>query len=453
MTTSSVVEGQNRSMPRSRRALGSPTDRNIQRLALAESARNGLWFIPGVAVLGVGILSVVLVRADRTWPDLPSVFHGDPASARDLLTTIASSTLAMTTLVLSITIVALQLASQQFSPRVMRTFFRDTGTKVALGIFLATTVFALLVLREVVPASNGTVGFVPDQSVSVAFLLVLASLGAFVYYLNHVAHAIQAVHIINAVAEETRRAIADRPDLAPMAADDWPVRSADLTLCSERPPGVLVSVDEFDVVELARRHRLRIRLVVHIGDYVPSGAPLAELWSDHEGDHPTVTSMALTPMLGFGRERTMRQDVAFGFRQLADMAEKALSPAANDPTTAVQALDLIHDLLRRLAARPDPPGVFRDEGDVARLDVPTHGWEEMVHLAFDEIRQYGAGTFQVQRRMRATIDDLLLAVGDDPDRIAALEAQRSLLDRGADEHFTQPEDRRRAGMADDGSGG
>ena len=440
-------------MPRDRRAAGTTPDRNIRLVAILEAIRGGLWFIPLTAVIGVSILAAILLQVDQAHPDMPAAFNGDASSARDLLSTIASSTLTMTTLVLSITIVALQLASQQFSPRVMRTFFRDTGTKVALGVFLATTVFALLVLREIVPEGTGRAEFVPDESVSVAFGLVLASLVAFVYYLNHVAHSIRAVHIMNAVAAETRMAIRDCATTeAPLARGEWPDRAPDARLASERAPGVVVSIDEHDVIELARQRGLRIRLVAHIGDFVPSGAPLADIWAD-EGDDPAIEAPDLNPLIGLGRERTMRQDVAFGFRQLVDMAEKALSPALNDPTTAVQALDLIHDLLRRLAVLPDPKGVFRDDDGIARLAVPVHGWDEMIHLAFDEIRQYGGSAFQVQRRMRATIDDLLRAVGEDPRRVAALEAQRDLLDRAAQEHFLDGRDRRWAEAADRVAGG
>lgn len=421
-------------------------DHDVRRIALTERLRSGLWFIPAVMVLVVAVVASVLISVERSHPDLPLGFGGDASSAQDLLATIAASTLTMATLVLSITIVALQLASQQFSPRVMRTFLRDTGTKVALGVFLATTVYALLVLRQVLPESDERPEFVPGLAVSVAFGLTLGALGAFVYYLNHVAHSIRAVHIMEAVAAETRGAIRDLAfDGEVLGPDEWPDRPADAVISSEQPPGALVGIDENDLVFLAERHGARIRLLVHVGDYLPSGMPLAEVWSD-EGP-VGVTGAEVLRHVGLGRERTMRQDVAFGFRQLVDMAEKALSPAINDPTTAVQGIDRIHDLLRRLALRPDPPGVYRDGTGTPRLTVPIHGWDELVHLSFDEIRQYGGGALQVQQRLRGVLDDLRTVVAADPSRVAALDTQRRLLDRAAAEHFTEPEDRARAGAA------
>ncbi len=424
-----------------------PPDHDIRRFALRESIRNGLWFIPAMMVLAVAVLGRALAALDEHVVELPGSFRGDASSAQTLLATIAASTLTMTTLVVSITIVALQLASQQFSPRVMRTFFRDTGTKVALGVFLSTTVYALLVLRIVVPEDGGTAEYVPALSVSVAFVLMLASLGAFLYYLNHVAHSIRAVHIMEAVAAETRAAIRHRHSSDDhLAPGEWPERAPDLVLLSEQPPGAIVGIDEDDLVLLASRHRARIEIIPHVGDYVPSMTPLARIWSE-DGVAPETTAADITRHVGLGRERTMRQDVAFGFRQLADMAEKALSPAVNDPTTATQAIDRIHDLLRRIAVAPDPCPIYRDTDGTARLLLPVHDWEEIVHLSLDEIRQYGGNSLQVQRILRFLLGDLCDLVEARPDRLGPLQAQRELLDRAAARSFIDPEDQIRAGMA------
>ncbi|WP_421121153.1 DUF2254 domain-containing protein [Aquihabitans daechungensis] len=423
-----------------------PPDHDIRRFALQESIRNGLWFIPATMVLGTAILGRGLAALDEHGTDLPGAFRGDASSAQTLLATIAASTLTMTTLVVSITIVALQLASQQFSPRVMRTFFRDTGTKVALGVFLSTTVYALLVLRVVVP-EDGTAGeYVPGCSVSAAFVFMLGSLAAFVYYLNHVAHSIRAVHIMEAVAAETRDAIRHRhsPD-DQLAPGEWPARPPDLVVRSELPPGAVIGIDEDDLVALAASQRIAIEIIPHIGDYAPSMTPLARIWSD-DGAAPTTTAADITRHVGLGRERTMGQDVAFGFRQLVDMADRALSPAVNDPTTATQVIDRIHDLLRRIAIAPDPCPVYRDSEGAARLLVPVQDWDDIVHLALDEIRQYGGGSLHVQRMLRILLEDLTALVADRPDRLAPLLVQRSLLDRAAARAFFDPEDQLRAGM-------
>jgi uncharacterized membrane protein len=392
-------------------------------------------------VAGAGLLATGLTAYDQNEHWFPFRFRGDASSAQDMLSTIASATLTMTTLVVSITVVALQLASQQFSPRVMRTFFRDRGTKVALGVFLSTTVYALLVLRKVLPEASGREEFVPEISVTVAFGLMLASLAAFLFYLNHVAHSIRAVHIMESVAAETRTAIrslyvAD-DQLAP---GEWPERAPDLVLASEQAPGSVVTIDEDDLVALAERHRVRIRLIPAVGDYLPSNAPLAEVWCD-AGATSAITADEVVALIGLGRERTMRQDAAFGFRQLVDMAAKALSPGINDPTTAVQVLDRLHDLLRRLAVLDDPCPIHRSADGVARVDSPVHRWDDYVHLAFDEIRRYGADSIQVHQRLHRILDDLEVVVHDRPERRTVLARQRDLLERAADRSFEDPEDR------------
>lgn len=421
-----------------------PPDHDVRRFALSESIRNGLWFIPGAMVLATAIVGWGIAQLDEHAVRVPGTFRGNASSAQTLLATVAASTLTMTTLVLSITIVALQLASQQFSPRVMRTFFRDTGTKVALGVFLSTTVYALLVLRTVLPETDDRAEYLPALSVTAAFALMLCSLGAFLYYLNHVAHSIRAVHIMEAVAAETRRAIRDRHVVDDqLASGEWPDRDPDLVIGSEQPPGAVVGIDEDDLVLLAVGRGVRIEIVPHVGDYLPSGIALARVWSD-DGTPPRITAADITRYIGLGRERTMRQDVAFGFRQLVDMAEKALSPAVNDPTTATQAIDRIHDLLRRIAVTPEPCPVYRDESGEARLLIPTHGWDEIVHLAVDEVRRYGPESLQIHRILRAMLEDLHRAVADHPERRTIIESQQRLLDRSVERNFADPEDRARA---------
>lgn len=424
---------------------------DVRSTGLRESVRNGLWVIPALFVLGAIVLALVLRVADQEvdTSDAGWLFEGDASSAQSLLAVIATSIMTFTSLVLSVTVVALQLASQQFSPRVLRTFFRDTGTKVSLGIFVGTFVFTLMVLREVHPAIGDGAEIVPRISIGVAFVLGLVSLGAFVYYVNHVVHAIRIVAIIDAVAAETRAAIREvRVEGEPPAPGEVPDRPPDQVLLAEHAPGAVVTIDEDDLVALAARHGCLIRLVPRIGEFLPSQARLAEVWSVGGGGPGARHILGADDVLAhiaLHRERTMYQDVAFGFRQLVDIAEKALSPAVNDPTTAVQALDRIHDLLRRVAIRPAPSGFHRDGAGGLRLIHPVVSWADLVGLACDEIRQYGGGSAQVQRRMRAMLEDLAGLVGVE-DR-APLDRQVRLLDAAADRHFPDPDDRDRVGRS------
>ena len=180
---------------------------NTELAGVRETLRTGFWFVPSLFVAGAVVLSFLTVRVDRADHVLGWVaFTGGPTSAQQLLTTIATSMMTFTGLVFTITIVALQLASSQFSPRVLRTFLRDRGSQAALGVFTATFVYSLMVLVQVRTIATGTV-FVPGISITVAFVLLMASLGTFVFYVNHIAQSIRVVNIIESVAAETRTSL------------------------------------------------------------------------------------------------------------------------------------------------------------------------------------------------------------------------------------------------------
>lgn len=378
---------------------------------MRESMRTGYWVIPTVFIVGAMVAAATLVQVDRWRVDGGSgdLFGGGFESASQLLGTVASSTMAFTVLTFSIAIVTLQLASSQFSPRVLRTFLRDRGTQVPLGIFVATFVYSLLVLRTVRADDEGAGGaFVPGISVLVAIALAIACVGAFVYLINHVVHSIRVVTILDRTAGEGRSAIAaiypeTAPGEHPLEVPWEPADPPSLVVPNEGDAGVVVSVDTAGLVGLAAREDCVIELVAAVGDYVPYGAPLARVYAGGDGE---MSAGDLRRHLGFGIERTMTQDVAFGLRQLVDIADKALSPGINDPTTVVQVVGRIEDLLGRIAGRADPPSQHRDDDGTVRLVQPVVAWPDLVRLAFEEIRLYGSGSVQVLRRLRAALQAL-----------------------------------------------
>ncbi len=394
------------------------------RLAIwLESLRSRLWLIPALFAAGAALAAIITVTIDRTLgPDAtgPFVFGGGPESARTILSTIAAAMLSFTGLVFSVTMLVLQLASSQLSPRVTRTFLRDRKNQVVLGVFVATFVYALLVLREVRSVSD--IGFVPSIAVWWSFILLLASVVAFIYYIDHMAHAMRASTVIASVAAETRAAIERRyPDPVgsePVAA--LPVRATSATIHGHDRPGVVQAIDVERLCRLATDSDTVLEALVQVGDPLPGGAPIARVRGGGRVDADEVRDA-----FSVGDERSMDQDPAFGLRQLVDIADRALSPGINDPTTARQVVDQLHDLLRRLAVRHIPSPQRVDDDGALRVIVPAPDWADHVALAIDEIRTYGSGSIQVVRALRRMLDDLESIVPDD--RRAAIRRQRGQL--------------------------
>jgi uncharacterized membrane protein len=384
---------------------------------LREWAGGAFWLVPTGIVVTVGALALGLLRVDRALRERADVliaFGGGPDSARDLLSVIATSTLSLTGLVFSITVVVLVLASSQYTPRVLRTFLRDRLTQVALGAFLATFVYALVALRAV-RGSEGSPPdetFVPGLTLGVAYLLVLAAVGLFIHYISHIVQLVRIETIVTRIGADTRRTI-ERvsppapegpvpPDPPPPEPPGGPARRV-----AADQPGIVTAVDVPRVVRAAAEAGVVVALTRGIGEFVPEGGPLLTIWGDRRA---AVDAAVLRRAVTLRNQRTATADVAFGFRQLVDIAERALSPGVNDPTTAAQALDQIHDLLRRLGTRPLADGAHRDQGGAVRLLVPTPGWSDLVALALDEVRHWGGDSLQVRARLRTLLEDLLTAV-------------------------------------------
>jgi uncharacterized membrane protein len=408
-----------------------------------EALRMSLWFIPALSVTAAVGLAAGLIALDHRLPqarDWPLLFPGGAESARNLLSTIAAAMVTSISLIFSVTMVVLQLASAQYSPRVLRTFLRDRLVQAVLGVYLSTFVYSLLVLPSVTAASEQGPAFVPAVSVSVAVVLTLVSLGLFVRYIHHIAHSIRAVTVLRAVHDETRQSLDNLyPEEIGEAAPDVPLPSEEptATVRSLRP-GVMVAVDEDRLLDVAAEARLVVRIVPLMGDFVAEGAPVLDVWSPQ----PAVDGGALLDCIAFADERTIEQDAAFGFRQIVDIAERALSPGVNDPTTAAQAIDQLHDLLRRLVGREFPSRARVDRSGELRVIAPRLSWEDYVDLAFDEIRLYSGRSLQVVRRLRGALTDLVAAAP--ADRAGALERQLKLLDRDVTREFDDPLDRAKA---------
>ena len=402
------------------------------RLAWAKG-RDSLWFLPGVLTLLAAALAFVVTEADRrgvfdvevlrSW-----VFGGGVEGARGVLEAIAGGLITVTGVVFSVTIVALQLASSQFTPRVLRNFTADRGNQLVLGVFIATFTYTILVLRTVRSADDGEDPFVPRVAVTLAVVMVLVAIGFLIFYINHSARSIQVAAILDRVA---RRTIGDVHRLFPEQ-----VGQADQAEPSDsRPPeresatvaanvaGYLQAVDARALFRLGKGRRLVIAMEPNIGDFVVPGQPLASVSPRDAVDEEVCRHVRKAFLLG--PERTPEQDVEFGIVEISDIAIKALSPGINDPTTAVRCIDRLGEVLLELGTRRPPRPWRTEEGQVHYLARHTD-FARAVGLAFDQIRHFGASNPAIARKL-LEVTTRLAALVPHPRRTVLLAQAQAVL--------------------------
>ena len=387
---------------------------------IAVSVGSSLWFVPVMCVLAGAAISFGMISLDRAFEyrAIPQTLVGRPTSATAILTTIAVSMVSLAALVLTITMVVVQLAMGQFSPRIVQRILRDKPSQLAIGLFVATFVHAVLTIREVLDRGDGT-GQVPGLAVATSYLLVIASIAALVIYVHHLGQSLRVSAMIELVGQDTRKLINRRyPDTGPPLRVD----PQDPRVVAAEKSGVVTMIGTRELVAEAKRADCVLELVPALGAFVPAGAPLFIV----HGNPDDLNKKRLFAALNLKLEPTLDEDVAYGMRLLVDIAERSLSESPfQDPTTAVQAIDRLHDILRQLARRPFSDGRAFDEDGEIRLLVKTMTWENYVHLAFDEIRMAGAGSPQVTRRLLAALVDLRRVAL--PERIDVLDEQAVLL--------------------------
>jgi uncharacterized membrane protein len=404
----------------------SPRRRWSTKLAgWTEALEQHWWPLPmicvAIAILLLEVASAIDVELGSN-VDRWYVFGGGPPSARSVLSVIASSTLTFAGLVFSVTMVVLQLASSQFSPRVIRTFLRDRMSQAALGIFAGTFVYALLGLRKVHDGFENVSIQVPAFTVWTAVMMAIGCVVTFVLFVHHVANAIRASVVIQRIGAETRTALQRlHPEgIGAEKADPiWrpPTEVPDVVVPWSAASGVLQFVDEERIIRCAEQWDIMVFVTVEVGEFVAQGAPLLELW----GNVDAVQFRELIGALHVGGERTMQQDGTFGFRQLADVALRALSPSLNDPTTAIQAIHELHQLLRYLARRRlAEPNHVSSDGRL-RLVVRHPDWASYVRSSMEELRQSANDSTRVLAELRNVAKNI--AGIAPPHRRAELERQ------------------------------
>ncbi len=383
-----------------------------------DAVRTSLWPLPTFGVLLAVVLGILVplldVRVDTHLSGLLDtlIFNGDPGAARTVLDAISSSLITVTSLTFSLTVVTLQLASSQFSPRLLRTFTQDLFVQVTLAIFLATFTFSLTVLRSVRSPSEGGTIFVPRVSVTLSFLLALASVVSLVLFLAHLTRQIRVETMLQHVHDDALDTMSTnlvrRDD--PAASRTAPARPADPQVLWARSSGFLTSVDQDELVKAACHADAFVSVQRRPGSFVVFGTPLAHAWRTDGGRLGAEDLEKLQDQVGaavnLGQERTAAQDVGYGLRQMTDIVNKALSPGINDPTTGIHALGQSAALLGALTDYDLGPLVLVDDDDRSRVTLDRPGFAEMLDLAVAQPRAYGASDPQVLGRLYELLTDV-----------------------------------------------
>ncbi|HMP84797.1 MAG TPA: DUF2254 domain-containing protein, partial [Verrucomicrobiota bacterium] len=360
------------------------------------------WGVPFAYAITTLVLGMIIPRVEHHYfPNLVSTISA--ASAMAICSSIASGMIALTGIVFSLAIIMVQFSATAYSPRLVLWVARDSVVSHALGVFTATFLYALQMLAWVDRESSGKVPFVSGWLV---FVLLLASVGMFVALIERVG-LLQVTRMLIFTADQGRQAI---EELYPLWEDTEPMDLAAIrklpltqTLAYSGRPRIVQSLQVGELLALACTSKAVIEVTSAIGDSVLEKSPLLRVYSAQR----PLDENALRNAMELGDERTFQQDPKYAMRLVVDIAIKALSPAINDPTTAVQALDQIEDMLLRLGQRRLQMGVYRDENNSIRLVVPFPKWEDFLRLGLDEIRFCGANSIQVMRRMNALIKNLL----------------------------------------------
>jgi uncharacterized membrane protein len=401
--------------------------------AIVYGLRGGFLIRPFVIALALGAVGGALSSVEEQVPTLggwvPAMLfpsRQDPQVAQDILTVIAGSIMTVVSIVFAILLMTLTLASTQFSPRILISFVRDRGTQWTLGMFLGTFCYCMAAL----PAARALPKpFVPVLTVTGAMLLALIAVGWLVFFIHHISQAISVNHIVDRIARETEQVI---DELMPhprsrfeTAGQPMPSNATDTPVLNQRS-GYIRVIDTARLLELAKLWRIRIRVERSVGAFVPAGVPL--LMVSHEDRISPLRAVELLGAFDVGPTRTLQQDVEFGVIQIVDIALRAISPAVNDPSTAITCIDQLSRVLIRWLGRAPPDPVLYDPPHVARVAVPWISVEGMFDTAFEQIRHYAASDLAVSLRLLRGMADIGRTVQRDDLRAELLMRARGVVD-------------------------
>ena len=380
--------------------------------------RGGVLIRPLLIALALGCAGAVLSWAEETAPAIsgwvPTLLfpsHADPQIAQVILSSIATSIMTVVSIVFAVLLMTLTLASAQFSPRIILSFTRDGVMQWTLGVFLGTFLYCVAAL----PAARSLpTAFSPVATVFGAVLLALACVCWLLFFIHHISRAISVNQIVDKIASETESVIdvmmpAERRQARLRAASPPPDLVFDTPIASDRS-GYIRFIDLERLLDVAKSHRVSIHVPRRVGQFVPAGVPLMTIAKAER--LRSEGRAALLDAFDIGPSRTLQQDVEFGVLQIVDIALRALSPAVNDPSTAITCIDQLSRILIRFAAREPPEPMLFDLHGVPRVVIGWVDFERLLDNAFEQIRLYSQGDVAVSLRILRAFGDIMITVPD-----------------------------------------
>jgi uncharacterized membrane protein len=411
--------------------------------AIAYGLRGGFLIRPLVIALTLGGVGGVLSSLEEQVPTLaawvPTTLfpsRQDPQVAQVILSAIATSIMTVVSIVFAILLMTLTLASTQFSPRILVSFVRDRGTQWTLGVFLGTFSYCMAALPA---ARSQPVPFVPVLTVTGAMLLALVAVGWLIFFIHHISQAISVNHIVDRIARETELVIDElmpRPRGRVEPMNRPPRHETDDSPILNQRSGYVRFVDIPQLLYLAKSWRIHIRVERGVGQFVPAGVPLVQISREDRID--PLRAAELLGAFDIGPTRTLQQDVEFGVIQIVDIALRAISPAINDPSTAISCIDQLSRVLIRWLDRAPPASVLFDPPHVPRVFVPWISTDSMLDTAFEQVRHYATRDAAVSLRLLRAFGDIAGTLRHDDTRGKLLERARRVVE-GCGERFSQAE--------------
>ncbi len=414
--------------------------------------RTNLWLVPGIEVVAAIALFAGTLMLDRAAYrgdfGLPSwVISGTADASRQILTAIAAAVITVVGVVFSIILVTLTLASTQFGPRMLRNFIRDRGTQLTLGTFVATFVYAVLVLVSIGPGSHGD--FVPHIGVTVTLALMVADLAVLIYFIHHTATSIQLPQVIASIAgdlaeaidlqggPDSRLGLAGDLENGPTASELMAKMHGGNGVVRAPASGYLQFIRHRSLVQFAAEADAVIALHYRPGHFLVQGHPFAAVW-------PPEAAGRVSDALGrahiTGPYRTLTQDVSFGIDQLVEIAIRALSTAVNDTFTAMTCVDWLGDSLCKITERWHPAPVHRDSRGFIRVITAEPGYDRLVQRAFEKIRQASPGMPAVMIRQLDSLARLMAETSGAGQRRVLLD-QAAMIQRASERSVPEGADR------------